>query len=69
MEKLKHYCLKKGYEFVRNNGGGITIFAPYEKHEQIVRYIKKLQGISYNPLESWCNHNYTFKMLPVYTVI
>lgn len=66
MDRLKSYCAKRGYEVKPNHGGGIVIFAPFEKYDQIVRYIGKLQGVLYDPLRSWSNHDYTFRMMQVF---
>lgn len=66
MDRLRSYCARNGYEVMQNHGGGITIIAPFEKRTQIVRYFQKLKGVSYNELESWCNHDYTYKMMPVF---
>jgi hypothetical protein len=68
MEKLKKYCTKNGYEFDPNCGGGITIYAPLNESEKIIKYIKKIPEVTYNPLKAWCNFYCSFKMLPVYSL-
>ncbi|WP_075364218.1 hypothetical protein [Desulfosporosinus metallidurans] len=66
MEKLKKYCTKNGLEFSPNCDGGITIYVPIKDSERVIKYIKRIPGVSYNPLESWSNYACGFKMLPVF---
>lgn len=66
MEKLKKYCVKNGYEFAPNCGGGTTIYAPLKDSERVIKFIKRIPGVAYNPLEAWSNYHCGLKMLPVF---
>ena len=66
VEKLKKYCEKNGYEFAPNCGGGITIYAPFDDSERVIKFIKRIPRVAYNPLESGSNYALGLKILAVF---
>ena len=65
MEKIKKYCVKNGYEFGKRTGGGIIIYVPYNESTKVIKYIKRIAGVTYDQMNAWVNYPCGFKMLPV----